>query len=330
VATNRLLVPDCPNNALLSLDLATGERSALVEFWPWAESDSTSCVTSVLADPSGGRAFAVVERGFTDPTDPDGGGCSAVDLVIIDTATRDVTPIQNIHYDCSDDGGTHESYHSLQVDAFQQRLLFFESDCDPNFCNYPVSGISLHTLADQYLYTPYTPECYPDDEGCSGDTWMTVTAMSFDPADPDHRLLLLVRRDLTDEYRIDSLDLTTGTLTVVAEIEPTVEGLPIGGISGFSIDAEKQRALFVTAAGPNTDWSWVVVAVDLLTGAHSFLYDGSPTAGGAQLECGPDAAFDADGRRVLLAEPIGNNCSNGVFAVDADTGAFTQVASRIE
>jgi hypothetical protein len=325
---HRLLVADCPNNTLLSLDLATGERSVLVESWFWTEPGGSTCATEVMVDRSGKRAFAILDRDFPDPSDPQQ-GCSAETLVVIDTETHEVTPIRDIHYDCSDDGGSSHNYLSLQVDAFQQRLLFVEADCDPNSCRYDVSGMSLETLSDQQLHRVYIPDCASDDPSCSGETWVNVFAMSFDPADTNQRVLLLGRRPVFGDYRIDSLDLATGAFSMVAYIPPTIDGHPIDWIQDFTVDAEKQRVL-LTARVTGAPGSWQVIAVDLATGTQSVLYDGSPTADGDQLQCAPGAAFDADRRRLLLAEPISRDCSNGVFAVDVDTGAFTLVTDRIK
>ena len=49
---HRLLISDCPNKALLALDLTTGERSVRIDSWPWTEPGNEPCVHGLVAPPS--------------------------------------------------------------------------------------------------------------------------------------------------------------------------------------------------------------------------------------------------------------------------------------
>src|SRR5690606_35659036 len=96
----------------------------------------------------------------------------------------------------------------------------------------------------------------------------------------------------------------------------------------FSVDEVTQRVLITASSrGPGRESRIWVIALDLRSGVQTLLYEGSPAADGSQLTCGPNAAFDRRERRLLLVEPMdGFRCENGIFAVDADTGAFTRLS----
>jgi hypothetical protein len=221
------------------------------------------------------------------------------------------------------------AYSSLQIDEYEGRLLYlvtYSAGDDPS-TNYlgstPLPGGASSPSLDRNL----SGDCHPDQTGCEGEIWKDTDALTFDPAAPEQRVVMLTRYQIIGEssfqYFLDTHDLATGE---------TVASLPLtlapGAMAGISFDVEKQRML-ITRDVPG---QWSVIAVDLTTGEETLLYDGSPTADGQQLACSPSTAFDSRERRLLLTEPIGgpDDCKNGVFAVDVDTGAFTQVAARIE
>jgi hypothetical protein len=331
-ANHRLLVSDCPNNALLALDLTTGERSVLIDTWPWTEPGNEPCVARIVVGRDGTRAFATVWRAFPYPEGGEGASCVARDLVEIDLETREVTSLENIEYDCCSDSCGGRNHSSLQLDEAHGRLLYLESDSHGDYSTHYLSSTPFGADQGAQLRTLYASDCYPDDEACTGEPWTEVSSLTFDPAAPAQRILLLARRYLigdylVGQYLVDKLDVATGAITESLPIQ-LIDGDPaFGKIIDFSVDTEKQRVLLT--GGPQAPW--IVVAKDLVTGEETLLYDGSPTADGAQLACRPNPAFDSRERRLLLVEPIGAgyDCKNGVFAVDVDTGAFTQIAGRI-
>lgn len=327
-ANHRLLLSDCPNNALLALDLATGQRSVLIDTWPWTEPGNQPCVSGVVVAQDGRRAFATMRREIPDSSGGEGDSCISKDLVAIDLETREVIPMNNIDYEC--DPRYYRGYSSLQIDEYQDRVLYLASSSagdDPTetyLSSTPFPGEAAGPSLERNL----SGGCYPDQEGCEGQTWASVDALVFDPAAPEERALILSRKrsigeSVPDQYVIDTHDLATGE--TLASLTLTLEPGPMAGIA---IDAEKRRLLFTR----DVPGQWSVIAVDLATGEETLLYDGSPTPDGQQFACSPTTAFDSRERRLLLVEPIGgrDNCTNGVFAVDVDTGAFTQIAARIE
>jgi hypothetical protein len=320
-ANHRLLVPDCENGALLSLDLFTGERSVLIDDWHRTEPVDVSCVLDVVIEQTGEHAFATVLSTYREPGGGDDADCLAIDLVAIDTEARAVTLLQNVDTRCCEECGN-RGYFAMQVDDAQQRLLHAESDCSGDDCNYHVSTAPREPGDSQRLH--WVPTCPPYESGCSpDDKWMAVRGMRFDPAAPDQRLLLLTRHDL--EYRIDSFDVATGAITHVVDIDPVPENM---WISSLSVDVEKQRVLLTGfATSPLSHQHWMVIAVDLVTGEQSVLYDGHPGADGPEFTCSVEAAFDSRLRRLLLFEThdyyYSWDCAERVFALDPDTGALT-------
>lgn len=318
-ANHRLLISDCSGGTISSLDLSTGERSVFIDTWPWPEPDNHVCMLEIVVDQTGERAFATVLRTYTEGEE----WCFSRELVVIDTQTRVVTPLQIIEQGCY--GVEYHGYTGLQLDDFRQRLLYVEARCDPNMCDYHVSATPFGTSENQPLYPVYRPDCYPDDE-CSYDT--TVEAMRFDPVDPDDRALVLIWDSAMEGYRIDSIELATGAITPVVDIQRMLGDLWLARVYSFSLDAEKQRVL-LTGVEPARA-HWIVVAVDLVTKEQSLLYDGRSAADGTTLTCVPGTAFDSRRRRLLLIEPNpywdSSECPDSIFAVDADTGEFTHLS----
>ena len=336
-ATNhRLLVPDCLNGTLLSLDLLTGERSVLIDTWPWSEPGLALCVGSVVVHRDGQRAFASVSRWFPDPEGGEGASCSSKDLVSIDLETREVTPLQNIDFNCCDSYCGDDSYSSLQFDDHRERLLYLETHSVADYSTHYLSNTPYGTAQEVQLRQMYDFGCYPDDELCTGEPWYNVEAITFDPAAPDERILVVSRRYPIGEYYaaqfvLDRVDIATGVVTESHPLELINANHPAGRMSDLSVDIEKQRVLFTWGTW-STVSRWYVFSLDLVTGEEAMLYDGSPTAGGAQLDCYPNPAFDSRSRRLLLSESVDDlyDCRNGVFALDPDTGAFTQIVDRID
>jgi hypothetical protein len=330
-ATNhRLLVSDCPNDALLAVDLVTGERSVLIDTWPWTEPGNDFCVERVAVHRDGRSAFATVLRVFPDPTGGPGATCGSTDLVSIDLETREVTPLQNIEFNCCDSFCGSESYSSLQFDDHRERLLYVESDSAADYSTYYLSSTPYGTAQGAQLHKLYASDCYPDDDLCTGMPWFEVEGITFDPASPDERILVLSRRYPIGDYRggqyvVDRIDIATGAITESLPLELIDGDTSAGSMVALSVDIEKQRVLFTW--GSFGRQQWFVFSLDLATGEEALLYDGSPTADGGRIECYPNPAFDSRARRLLLSEPFDAyyDCRNRVFAVDADTGALTQV-----
>lgn len=336
-ANNRLLISDCPNNALLALDLATGERSVFIDTWPWTEPDNEACVGEIVVGRGGTRAFATVWRQFPYPEGGEGALCLANDLVVIDLETRDVTPLQNIYYTCCSDSCGGHTYSSLQFDEYHGRLLYLESNSAGDYSFDYLSSTPFGASQGMQLHALYVSDCLPDDELCTGEPWTETRLLTFDPAAPAQRLVLLSRQYpigeyLDGQYLVDKLDVATGAITESLAIDLIDGNTSFGRVLDFSVDTEKQRVLLTWGGSQAPP---MVVALDLVTGEESVLYDGSPTADGAQFDCPPEAAFDPHERRLLLSEPIRNGwyCQdgkNGVFALDVDTGELTQIADRLD
>ena len=332
-ANHRLLVSDCPNHTLLAVDLATGQRSVLIHEWPWTEPDNEPCVERVVVDRDGTRAFATVSRVFPDPRGGAGAHCQATDLTLIDLETRAVTPLQNIDHNCCDDWCGADMYSSLQLDERHGRLLYLESDLRADYGEHYLSSTPFGTDQGAQLYQLYASDCLPDDERCAGVPWSEAEWLTFDPAAPEQRILVLSWRYLIGdylggEYLLDRIDVATGAITESLPLEFLEADFTRGSLAGLAVDTEKQRVLLTWTAVDR----WTVFALDLVTGEETLLHDGPP-ADGARLECSPTTAFDSRERRLLLVESLRGGypetCKNGVFAVDADTGAFTQVVPRL-
>jgi hypothetical protein len=211
-------------------------------------------------------------------------------------------------------------------------LLYVETDSVADYSTYYMSSTPLGAGQDEQRRR-LSPDCYPDDDTCTGQPWTQVRSLTFDPTAPDERILLPARHYLIGEYStgqwmVEKIDIATGATVEILPITLIDGAPPVGGsVFDVSVDTEKQRALITWSA----QQQWMVVALDLVTGEETLLYDGSPTAGGAQLACPPEPAFDSRERRLLLVERsvYGSECTN-VFAVDADTGTFTQITAGID
>lgn len=321
---HRLLLPGCGDHGLLTLDLSTGERSVLIDDWPWTEAVDFSCTLEAVIDQTGERAFATVQSRYPDS---ERGQCEAIDLFAIDTETGVVTLLQNIQTQCCDDYCGTRNYLAMQVDDSQQQLLHVVADCG-DICSYEISAAQFEPGASQRLHR--VPFCPPYESNCSSeDSWQSVRGMRFDPAAPDDRLLLVTWYDM--EYRIESLDIATGAITHVVDIASVPGSMWIANIS---VDIANQHLLLTgldTTALPHTPW--MVVAVDLVTHEQSVLYHGSPGGDGAGLTCSVSTAFDSRARRLLLFETqdfyLQQDCSERVFALDPDTGALTLLSDDL-
>lgn len=310
-ANHRVLYGDCMAGTLMAVDLATGQHSVVADTWPWPEAGARACVQSLVVEPGGKRVFAVVERPVVQAVDPAGASasaCSASELVAIDTASGQVTPLRAITSGCSGDLGASPSFSAPQIDAAHGQLLHLEDVCDATSCQSRLTS----TRFDGAVGSVAQPM-----EG--------VQAASFilDSADPD-RIALLLRDDLG----VDALDFTTGKRSQRASIQATWDDIEIQYTTGFAADAENLR-VFISAVAlwPGPDALFVVVALDLVTGEQTLLYDGSPAADGAAIACHPDPSFDSATNRVLLVErPDAFGCVANVFAVDAESGDFGRVS----
>lgn len=326
IATNRVLIPDCDNDALLTMDAATGEIGTLIEKLPYS-SDHFACLHTPMVEPQGGRAYAVFDYAYDDPNDIDD-VCSTSDLVSIDTATGAMTTVQNIWTICCEDGcGGSEGYSSIQLDAAHDRLLYLESDCDGDWCDYHLSAMPLGGGPNQRLRALYPDSCFPD-EGCEAGMTTPMT-IAPDPAAADDRVLVLVTSSNAPRVFLESIDLATGETVEIIPIQTQWGDIEVGaGIPlDLSVDLESWRVL-VSLAGRKSSGELMrtVVLVDRYTGTQALLYDGRPARDGSKLACASYAALDRQAGRLLLREPLNEYwCPGNTFAIDLATGAFTRL-----
>jgi hypothetical protein len=326
---HRLLRSDCPAGTLTALDLATGESSVLVDTWPWPDSDG-ACIQTLVSQADGRRAFATTSRSFRDPSGSN--SCSATDLVAIDTVTGQVDEIVNITRDCCDDCGDYHGYDSPQVDLVHDRLLYIEHDCDPNFCDSYLAASDFGAMESTRLEPVFLTDCsvYQDEEECfyELDT-IWPRALVLDPEAPEREALILLENEGTDAVTIDSFDFTTGARRQLATLTTVWGDLRVFDVKDLAVDPYEQRAFVAgQALAPLNQTMYVLISVDLVTGEQRLLYDGDPTAYGSMSSCRIDVAYDRREQRVLLVEPLGGyDCAGNVFAVDADTGAFTLLSA---
>jgi hypothetical protein len=322
---HHVLVSDCPNQALLGIDAATGERNVVVDTWPWPEPGSTSCVIDVVVERGGQYAYATVDRSFDDPSGGDL-SCFASDLVFIDTLYGKATPLENIIYSCCDDCGGSRQFYSPQVDLFHGRLLYLESDCSPDSCS-PALSASPFGGASERVHYLYPPPCASDDPECTDSSYVSPSAVTFDPVDPDHRVLVVAYPSTTFQPHIDSMDLDTGEIIETISIQADWGDLHLDYVPDIAVDATSGRVL-LTMSGRRAggDIMWAVLSIDRFTGEQTLLYDGAPTADGRTLSCTPDAAFDTlQGRLLLVERPGGYRCAGNAFALDVVTGALSSL-----
>jgi len=324
---HRLLRADCRAHTLTALDLSTGEIDTLVDTWPWRDSRTDTCVMDAVMLSDGRRAFAVTKSGFRDASGSE--SCWAMDAVSIDTATGRVEELFNIHRNCCDDCGGYQRFDAPQADVAHQRLLFAENDCDANSCDSYLAGSDFGAMESTRIHPVFVTDCspYPCEEACFDELEsFRLQTIAFDPADPEHRVLLLLQDDSSRAAIIDSLDLDTGARQRIADVATVWGDLGIQWFVDLVVDVDQQR-LFLTGLGTDYPWIHVVVAIDLVTGEQRLLYDGS-TTGGLNVECDYEAAYDTTERRILLAADLDDesSCSGDVFALDPDTGALTLVS----
>ncbi len=306
-ANHRVLYGDCNAGALMAVDLLTGQHSVVTAAWPWTEAGARACVQSLVVEPGGKRVFAVVERSFAQ-AEASASSCSASELVAIDTASGEVTALRTFSTGCGDDLAASRGSYAPQIDTAHRQLLHLEVGCDAASCQ-----------------SQLTSTRFDGAEGSVAQPMERVQAGSFilDPADPDRSALLL-----RDDLGLDALDFTTGKRGQRATIQAAWDDIEIQYPTGLAADTEGQR-LFVSAvalwSGPEA--LFVVVAIDLVTGEQTLLYDGSPAADGASIACHPDPSFDSAENRVLLVErPDAFGCVANVFSVDAESGEFARVS----
>lgn len=324
---HRVLVSDCTNQTILGIDAATGERSVVVDTWPWPEPDTTTCVDDLVVEHYGQYAYATVDRSFPDPNGSDL-SCFASDLVFIDTVYGDVFPIENISYRCCDDCGSAHVFYSPQFDTFHDRLLYLESDCSPDFCDNSLAASPFSGGDRERVHTLYPPECIPaEPEDCIGVPYVTPTGLTFDPFDPDHRVMVVGRSSPTFLSRLDSIDLDTGEILESFPISTMWGDLELGYVADIAVNGN-DGTVFVTMSGRRAqgDIEWAVVALNRFTGDQILVYDGHPTADGQTLSCTPNASFDSrQGRLVLVEPPGGYRCQGNAFALDVATGEFSSL-----
>jgi hypothetical protein len=312
-AQHRVLYADCAAGALMSVDLAGGERRVVADAWPWSEPASRVCVDGFVVAPGGGQVYAVVERSFPEPGGADV-SCSATEVVAIETASGKVTSLSSLSELCCGDCGRSRDTHALQVDEVGQRLLRLDESCTGSACDSQLASTGLSASA--------SPLQRPVSSDQAGDA--RAQALTFDPAAPQSSVLVLL-----DDLSIDRLDFTTGARDKVASIQAAWEDeIEIQYTTGITVDPDNQRQ-FVAAVAlwPGPDALFVVVEVDLESGEQTLLYDGRPGSDGAAIACHPEPSFDTRDNRILMVEPIDSSgCAGRVFAVDATTGELTLLA----
>ncbi len=321
---HRVLVADCASNTLIGIDAATGERSVVIDSWPWFEPNGTVCVDDLVVEHDGQYVYAFVDRTFVDP---DGSGitCSASEFVKIDAVLGEVSPIYTSDYSCCDDCGSDDETYSPQVDLAHKRLLTLDAQCNPNACVYALASTAFDGEVKEQVHRLYVPACYPDDEDCPDPSYVSPDALTFDPVAPDSRVLVLASPSSTWETYIDSIDLDTGEIIETIPIQTQWGDLDLSYVRDISIDDTNGRAL-LTLAGrrPGGPTVFGVVAIDRFTGEQTLLHDGGATADGRTLACTPNAAVDTLTGRLLLVEPPGGYlCEGNTFALDLKTGELS-------
>ena len=336
---HRVLVGDCLTNEVLSQDATTGERTVLVATWPWTEPGSTSCVREIMVQRDGLRAYATVSRQFQHPEASDQ-TCVASEFVSIDTSTGEVTPLRNIAYSCGEGGSS--ALYSVQFDAYYQRLLHLSDSCNPNWCDHNISATDLGTGDVSSVHDLYPLPCFPDDEGCVIESRTAPIALTFDPVQPDKRILVFARNRPNSGNPgapfIESIDTATGEVAETIEIQSTWDLLghtwdktTVGGVEDVSLDPENWRVLVTVVGGEERgptrgEPRWMVISINRYTGEQTMLYFGTPTADGAKLACSPDVSFDTRGNRLLMIEPPGGyGCQGGSFALDLATSTLSHL-----
>lgn len=310
-AHHRVLYADCAAGALMSVDLAAGERRVVAGAWPWPEPEARTCVDSLLVGPGGEQVYAVVERTFPEPGGADA-SCSATEVVAIETASGKVDVLGSMSDRCCGDCGSRAT-HALQLDHAGGRLLHLDESCSGSACEIQLASTGLDASA--------SPLSRPVSSDQAGDA--RAQALTFDPAAPQSSVLVLL-----DDLSIDRLDFTTGARDKVASIQAAWDDIEIQYTTGITVDPDHQRQ-FVAAVAlwPGPDALFVVVEVDLDSGEQTLLYDGSPASDGNAIACHPEPSFDTRENRILMVEPIdASGCAGRVFAVDAATGELSLVA----
>ncbi len=314
-AHHQVLYADCASGALMALDLAGGERRVVADAWPWTEAAGGVCVASAVVDPSGERVYALVDRTFPHPEID--ASCSARDLVSIETASGKTSLLESLSGACCEGCSPAHDTGALQLDAAHGRLLHLVESCadgDPGSCASELTSTGLHESAWSVSY--------PVSSDQAGDA--RATAFTFDPADPQTKVLLLL-----EDGTIDRLDLPTGERAKAATIQAAWgDEIEIQYSTGVAMDVVNQR-MYVAAVAlwPGPDALFVVVEIDLDSGEQTLLYDGAPTAEGSVIACHPEPSFDSRAGRVLMVESVDTSgCAGRVFAVDASTGELTLVA----
>lgn len=315
-ANHRVLYADCAAGALMSMDLAGGERRVVADAWPWSQTEGSVCVDTFVVAPGGERVYAVVDRTYPHPEVDV--SCSDSALVAIETASGKTSALGSLSDACcGEDCDIDHDDGALQLDAAHERLLYLDPACvvgEPGSC---ASSLVSTGLSGSAVFVTY-----PLSSDEAGDA--RVQAFTFDPAAPQRKVLLLL-----DDHTIDRLDFTTGERAKVATIESAWDDdIEIQYATGVAMDGAGQR-LFVAAVAlwPGPDALFVVVEVDLASGEQTLLYDGAPTADGNVIACHPEPSFDTRDDRVLMVESVDiSGCAGRVFAVDASTGELTLVA----
>lgn len=280
---NRLLVADAEINALMAIDVASGDRSVFLD----GDSSLLEVPRAIVLDNSGQRAF-VLDNVET-----------VARLLSLDLQTRTLSVISGLHgSNVIGAGPALDNPEAMVFDAVRNRLLVVDSDALALFSVDPVSG-------DRTVISGFDPQSNTLIGAGDELDFPTALALSRDNnsvlvADSGRGVLL-------------SIDLTTGDRTPVTA---TGSNFVMFGIDALVLDNTGNRAL----AGNGFSLGGIV-AIDLTTGAISTV-TGFDNDSSAFIGTGPEVRepvamiVDAANNRLQVLD----SAVRGVFAIDLATG----------
>lgn len=304
---DRVLITHCVRQAVLAIDLESGNESILADQWPFTEQGSV-CPTALAREADNESFHVVVERSYQDSFGDD---CLAKELVTI-SAQGQVTPLRVLDLSCCDDCGGYERYQSPLLDHAHDRIVLLETDCGSDECDSNLTGIAPGTGERTHVLRIFkggdvSPEPLGQD-------------LLFDPRAPDSRVLALIKQDDT----VDVIDMDSGAREVLATIQTNWDGLVIRPLLA-SLDAEQQR-LFVVG---RVTGGHAVIRIDIETGAQTLVYDGAANEQGDIVACQPQVALDTQRNRLLMyvsgSGSPGSGCADSLYAVDLASGTLARL-----
>lgn len=304
---DRVLITHCTRQAVLAIDLESGNESVIADQWPFAEQGSV-CPTALAREADNESFQVVVERSYQDSS---GDGCRAVELVTVSSQGQ-VTPVRVLDLVCCDDCGGYERYQSPLLDHAHDRIVLLETDCGSDECDSNLTGIAPGTGERTHVLEIFrggdvSPEPLGQD-------------LVFDPRAPDSRVLALIKQDNT----VDVIDVDSGAREVLATVQTNWDGLVIRPLL-VGLDAE-QRRLFVVG---RVTGGHAVIRIDIETGAQTLVYDGAANEQGDAVACLPQVALDTQRNRLLMyvsgSGSPGSGCTDSLYAVDLASGTLARL-----